>query len=47
MTMTKSKPVDRGKPVIKSMEMEENGVVASIARGDNPGTVEWVFTLAA
>ena len=32
---------------MRLMEMEENGIGESTDRGDRPGTVGWVFTLAA
>ena len=43
MTMTESKPSDRGNPVMRSMEIEENGVGDLIARGVRPRTVECVY----
>ena len=33
--------------MIRSTEMEENGIEDSTARGVNPGPMGWVFTLAA
>ena len=33
MTMTESNPAERGKPVIKSTEMEENGIEVSSKGG--------------
>ena len=46
MTITESKPLDRGKPEIRLIEIEENGVEASTVRGVKLETVEWVLTLA-
>ena len=47
MTITESKPWDLGRPVMRSTEMEEKGRGFLTARGDRPGTVGCVFTLAA
>ena len=40
MTITESKPLDRGKPEIRLIEIEENGVEASTVRGVKLETVE-------
>ena len=32
---------------MRSTEMEENGIGVSIAKGESPSTMGWVFTLAA
>ena len=46
MTMTESNPWDLGSPMIRLMEMEENGSGDSTAKGDSPGMVGWVLRLA-
>ena len=46
MTMTESKPSDRGKPVMRLTDMEENGVEVSTVRRVKLGTVGWVLILA-
>ena len=47
MTMTESYPWELGSPVMRSTDMEEKGRGFSTAKGESPGTVGWVFTLAA
>ena len=45
--MTESKPWESGNLVTRSTDMEENGIGVSTAKGESPGIVGWVFTLAA
>ena len=45
--MTESTLWEMGKAVIWSTDIEVNGRGFSIAKGESPGTVGWVFTLAA
>ena len=47
MTMTESNLWESGNPVMRSMNMEENGRGLSTAKGESLGTMGWVFTLAA
>ena len=47
MTMTKSNPWESGNPMMISTKIEENRRGDLMTRGDNLGTVGWVFTLAA
>ena len=47
MTMTESYLWESGSPMMRLMDMEENGRGLSTAKGESPGTVRWVFTLAA
>ena len=45
--MTESYLWELGNPMMRSTEIEENGMGVSVANGDNLGTTGWVFTLAA
>ena len=45
-TMTESKLWVRESPEMRSTEIKENVIEDSTARGDKPGTMGWVLTLA-
>ena len=47
MIITESYLWELGSPMMRSTDMEENGREVSTAKGESPGTMGCVFTLAA